>query len=80
MYVKWFDKLKCVSFTEDEKNWQLVRRGRYAEFNLAYDRGTKFGFKTPNLRVESILVSMPPACVIVRHFRSFVNSYIFEIY
>eukprot|EP01047_Picozoa_sp_COSAG01_P000748 COSAG01_NODE_14_length_41020_cov_40.702133_40_plen_304_part_00 len=46
-------------FTEDQKLWQKIRRGRYAEFNLIYDKGTLFGLRTEG-RTESILMSLPP--------------------
>ncbi len=47
------------SFGDRQKNWQLIRRGRYAEFNLIWDKGTKFGLDTGG-RTESILMSLPP--------------------
>ncbi len=58
-YVPIVERRKNTAFNEHHKRWQEIRRGRYAEFNLMYDKGTLFGLKT-NGRVESILMSLPP--------------------
>ncbi len=59
IYTHFMQKNKDLPFTENEKTFQMLRRGRYVEFNLVHDRGTKFGLET-NGRTESILMSMPP--------------------
>ncbi|MEM1357806.1 MAG: oxygen-dependent coproporphyrinogen oxidase [Bacteroidota bacterium] len=58
-YLELLDRNKSLPFTEEERQWQQIRRGRYVEFNLVWDRGTKFGLTT-NGRTESILMSLPP--------------------
>jgi coproporphyrinogen III oxidase len=58
-YAPLVRKRKDSPFDENQKLWQQLRRGRYVEFNLVYDRGTKFGLATPNARIESILMSLP---------------------
>ncbi len=50
---------KHTPFGERERQFQLTRRGRYAEFNLVYDRGTKYGMQSGR-RIENVLASMPP--------------------
>ncbi|XP_020701544.2 oxygen-dependent coproporphyrinogen-III oxidase, chloroplastic-like, partial [Dendrobium catenatum] len=57
-YIPIINRRKETPFTDLHKAWQQLRRGRYVEFNLVYDRGTTFGLKTGG-RIESILVSLP---------------------
>jgi len=59
MYAELVNKNRHRNFSEANKQWQYLRRGRYVEFNLVYDAGTKFGLET-NGRIESILMSLPP--------------------
>ena len=59
IYVPIIEEVLPQDPTEAELNWQHIRRGRYVEFNLVWDRGTKFGLTT-NGRTESILMSLPP--------------------
>ena len=59
IYTELMRRNASKPFTEKERDWQLIRRGRYAEFNLAIDRGTRFGLETDG-RTESILMSLPP--------------------
>ena len=59
-YVPVIEKRKNMPFGEREKWFQEYRRGRYAEFNLVFDRGTIFGLRSGVGRTESILMSLPP--------------------
>lgn len=59
VYLGAAENTRNKPFTEEHRDWQLMRRGRYVEFNLVLDRGTKFGLES-NGRVESILMSLPP--------------------
>jgi len=57
-YVPIVERRKDEAYDDALRQWQLIRRGRYVEFNLIHDRGTLFGLKTGG-RIESILVSLP---------------------
>lgn len=58
-YIPLVRRRKDSAYDYSDREWQLIRRGRYVEFNLVYDRGTKFGLMTPGSRIESILMSLP---------------------
>jgi len=58
IYIPIVTATTALPYTEQQKQFQLYRRGRYVEFNLIYDRGTLFGLKTGG-RIESILMSLP---------------------
>jgi coproporphyrinogen III oxidase len=59
IYTHFMNTNKHLPFNDTNKQWQFLRRGRYVEFNLVWDRGTKFGLETDG-RTESILMSLPP--------------------
>ena len=58
-YLPIVQRRKNEPYTDEQRDFQLYRRGRYVEFNLVYDRGTLFGLQTGG-RTESILMSLPP--------------------
>ena len=58
-YAPIVERRKDTPYTNENRTWQEIRRGRYVEFNLVHDKGTLFGLKT-NGRIESILMSLPP--------------------
>jgi coproporphyrinogen III oxidase len=67
-YIPIVERRSGAPYGEVERGFQSVRRGRYAEFNLVYDRGTVFGLKTGG-RTESILMSLPPHAQWVYDYR-----------
>jgi len=58
-YIPIVERRKDIGYDEQQRQFQLYRRGRYVEFNLVYDRGTLFGLQSGG-RTESILMSLPP--------------------
>jgi coproporphyrinogen III oxidase len=68
IYTYFMKKNSPLPYAENEKQWQYLRRGRYVEFNLVWDRGTKFGLETDG-RTESILMSLPPQANWVYNFQ-----------
>ena len=58
LYRPFIEKNRDSEYTQDQRDFQLYRRGRYVEFNLVYDRGTIFGLQSQG-RTESILMSLP---------------------
>ncbi len=61
-YLPILERRKAMPYTEHERQFQLYRRGRYVEFNLAIDRGTRYGLQSGR-RIESVLASLPPIAV-----------------
>ncbi|KIO77751.1 coproporphyrinogen III oxidase [Pedobacter lusitanus] len=72
-YTELIERNRNTAFTAAEQEWQAVRRSRYAEFNLVYDSGTKFGLET-NGRIESILMSLPPMAKWIYNHQPAENS------
>lgn len=78
-YVPIIQKRKETPFTEQQRQFQLYRRGRYVEFNLVFDRGTLFGLQSGG-RTESILMSMPPLARWEYNYQPEPNSPEAELY
>ncbi|TDQ11685.1 oxygen-dependent coproporphyrinogen oxidase [Pedobacter metabolipauper] len=72
-YTELIDRNRDADFTAEQQEWQYLRRSRYAEFNLVYDAGTKFGLET-NGRIESILMSLPPLAKWGYNFQAAADS------
>src|SRR5262249_23053118 len=67
-YLPIIERRRNEPYSDRERAYQLIRRGRYVEFNLVYDRGTVFGLETRG-RAESILMSLPPVARWVYDYR-----------
>lgn len=72
-YLPLLNRYKDAPYGEEEKRWQSLRRGRYVEFNLVWDKGTRFGLDTDG-RTESILMSLPPMAAWVYDFQPLAGS------
>ena len=72
-YLPIIKKRSRIKYSDNHKNWQEIRRGRYVEFNLVHDKGTLFGLRT-NGRIESILMSLPPKVQWKYNYRPDRNS------
>ncbi len=72
-YLPILSRRKGEKFSEAQREFQLYRRGRYAEFNLAIDRGTKYGLQSGR-RVESVLASLPPLAKWIYDYQAEPNS------
>ncbi|MEP2772700.1 MAG: oxygen-dependent coproporphyrinogen oxidase [Fulvivirga sp.] len=73
IYTHFMRTNKSIAFDEQNLLWQKLRRGRYVEFNLVWDKGTKFGLETDG-RTESILMSLPPQANWIYDFQPQPNS------
>jgi coproporphyrinogen III oxidase len=73
IYTELVNRNRHHAFTEQQQQWQYQRRSRYAEFNLVYDAGTRFGLET-NGRIESILMSLPPTAQWVYNYHPKAGS------
>ena len=73
IYTGLMKKNHLKPYGDREKDWQKLRRGRYVEFNLVWDKGTKFGLDTGG-RTESILMSLPPEANWIYHHQTEAGS------
>lgn len=73
IYTELMERNRDKEYSDLQKEWQYQRRSRYAEFNLVYDAGTKFGLET-NGRIESILMSLPPMAKWTYNYRPVEGS------